>query len=307
MLLSYSGMQKRFLIALLLGHLSWLVQAQGTATTRTRDQIYAQHDGVALTLDVVQPRQPNGYGVISLVSGGWKSGHEGIGSGQPFTDRGYTVFYVVHGSQPRFTVEEIIADIHRAVRFVRSRARSFGVDPGKLGITGSSAGGHLSLMIVTRGGPGNPQAKDSVDRLSSAVQAAALFYPPTDYLNWAGEGDVAVGVGKLAEYAPAFGPQASTPEGRQVLGRNVSPVYGVHAGQAPVFIVHGDADGQVPIGQAYRFQKRCREAGAVCEVKAVPGAGHGGWPTMAQDHQLMVDWFDRYLREGKKKKSSPGN
>jgi hypothetical protein len=74
-------------------------------------------------MDVVQPKQPNGYGVISLVSGGWKSSHEGIGSGQPFTDRGYTVFYVVHGSQPRFTVEEIIADIHRAVRFVRSRAK----------------------------------------------------------------------------------------------------------------------------------------------------------------------------------------
>jgi dipeptidyl aminopeptidase/acylaminoacyl peptidase len=296
-------MQKCLLIALLLGHLSLRVQAQQTATTRTRDLIYTRHDGVVLTLDVVQPKQPNGYGVISLVSGGWKSSHEGIGSGQPFTDRGYTVFYVVHGSQPRFTVEEITADIHRAVRFVRSRARSFGVDPDKLGITGSSAGGHLSLMVVTRGGPGNPQAKDSVDRLSSAVQAAALFYPPTDYLNWAGEGDVAVGVGKLAAYAAAFGPQASTAEGRQVLGQNVSPVYGVHAGQAPVFIIHGDADDQVPIGQAYRFQKRCREVGAVCEVKVVPGAGHGGWSTMAQDGQLLVDWFDRYLREGKKKKS----
>jgi acetyl esterase/lipase len=64
---------------------------------------------------------------------------------------------VVHGSQPRFTVEEIIAAIHRAVRFVRSRAESFGIDPGKLGITGSSAGGHLGLMVVTRGGPGKPQ------------------------------------------------------------------------------------------------------------------------------------------------------
>jgi hypothetical protein len=63
-------MQKRALIALLLGHLSLLVQAQETATTRTRDLIYARHDGVALTMDVVQPRQPNGYGIISLVSGG---------------------------------------------------------------------------------------------------------------------------------------------------------------------------------------------------------------------------------------------
>jgi hypothetical protein len=38
----------------------------------------------------------------------------------------------------------------------------------------------------------------------------------------------------------------------------------------------------------------------------VPGAGHGGWPAMAQDGQLLVDWFDRYLL-GKKKKSGSGN
>lgn len=287
---------KHYILSLLFVVMTTAIQAQQTAPAPVRDVIYTRHDGVALTMDVVRPVTPNGRGIISIVSGGWKSSHEGIGSGQPFVNRGYTVFYVVHGSQPRFTVEEIIQDIHQAVRFIRSRATDFGVDPTKLGITGSSAGGHLSLMVVTRGGPGNPAAKDSIDRVSSAVQAAACFYPPTDYLNWAEDGDVAVGVGKLAAYAAAFGPKASTVEGRTKLGEDVSPIYGVKAGQPPVFIIHGDADPQVPVTQAYRFRKRCEEVGVICEVKVVPGGGHGGWATMAQDRELMVDWFDRQLR-----------
>jgi acetyl esterase/lipase len=288
-------MQKNVWILLLFAALSPLAHGQEVTTTRTRDLIYARHDGVCLTMDVIQPARANGLGIISIVSGGWKSSHEGIGSGDPFIKRGYTVFYVVHGSQPHFTVEEIIADVHRAVRFIRSRAKSFGINPDKLGITGSSAGGHLSLMMVTRGGPGNPEAKDSVDRLSSAVQAAACFYPPTDYLNWSAEGDVAVGVGKLAAYADAFGPAINNPESRLKLGKDVSPIYGVKAGQAPVYIIHGTADDQVSISQAYRFGKRCKEVGAICDLKVVQGAGHGGWATMSQDWESMVDWFDRYL------------
>ena len=261
-----------------------------------RDVIYTKHDGVALTMDIIQPEKPNGFGIISIVSGGWISNHDRIGSGEPFISRGYTVFYVVHGSQPRFTVEEIIADINRSVRFIRSRAKEFGINPAKLGITGSSAGGHLSLMIATRGSVGDPAAKDTVDRESSAVQAAAVFYPPTDYLNWSGIGDTAVGIGKLASYAAAFGPNAAAPGGRLKTGINVSPIYGVKKTQPPIFIIHGDADQSVPIFQAFRFQKRCEEAGAICKVKVIPGAGHGGWPTMKDDSLLLVDWFDLYLR-----------
>ncbi len=74
-----------------------------------------------------------------------------------------------------------MADLSRAVRFIRANAAKYGVDPMKLGVTGGSAGGHLSLMLATRGGDGNPNAADPVDRESSAVQAVACFYPPTDY------------------------------------------------------------------------------------------------------------------------------
>ena len=132
-----------------------------------RDLIYTKHDGVALTMDVFKPEKPNGAGIIKIVSGGWKSNHNGINDGG-WPKAGYTTFVVVHGSQPRFQVEEIVADLNRAVRFVRAHAAEYGVDSNKLGVTGSSAGGHLSLMLATRGGPGDANAKDPVDRESSA-------------------------------------------------------------------------------------------------------------------------------------------
>ena len=71
----------------------------------------------------------------------------------PYLRRGYTVFAVVHGSMPRFNVPDIILDVQRAVRFIRHNAAEFGVDPNRLGVLGSSSGGHLALMIETQGGP----------------------------------------------------------------------------------------------------------------------------------------------------------
>ena len=65
--------------------------------------------------------------------------------------------------------------------------------PSAIGITGSSAGGHLSLMQGTAGDKGDPKAKDPIDRVSSRVQAVACFYPPTDFLNYGKPGEIALG------------------------------------------------------------------------------------------------------------------
>jgi arylsulfatase A-like enzyme/acetyl esterase/lipase len=261
---------------------------------RTADVIYTKHDGVALTMDVVQPAKPNGAGIIRIVSGGWKSSHRNMAAG-PWVEAGYTTFVVVHGTQPRFIVEEIVEDILRAVRFIRANAAKYGVDPQKLGVTGGSAGGHLSLMVATRGGPGDPAAKDPVERESSAVAAVACYYPPTDCLNWGKQDDNAVAEGGLGTYAAAFGPEATTPAGRRRLGRAISPIYGVKANQPPVFIVAGDTDTVVPVQQAERFFQRAQEVGAKVELRIRQGVGHERWVEAGEDDARMVAWFDQHL------------
>lgn len=265
--------------------------------TRTQDVIYGRKFGVALTLDVFRPAQANGYGLVFMVSGGWFSSHEAINAGflAPFLDRGYTVFAVVHGSQPKFTVPEVIEDVNRAMRFIRHHAAEYGVKGDRLGILGASAGGHLSLMIGTRGGPGRPDANDPVDRESSAVAAVACFFPPTDFLNYGQPGENAVGIGVLKDFKPAFGPRSDTPEGRVELGREISPLYFVNSNLPPTLIVHGDADKLVPIQQAEIFVAKAREVGATAKLVVKPGAAHG-WPDLAKDLALLADWFDQHLR-----------
>jgi len=265
--------------------------------TRTEDVIYGRRPGIALTLDVFQPAKPNGYGLVLMVSGGWFSSHEAINAAwfQTFLDRGYTVFAVVHGSQPKYQVPEIVEDIHRAIRFIRHNAARYGVNADHLGILGASAGGHLSLSMGVHGGLGKSDAADAVERESSAVQAVACFFPPTDFLNYGQPGEDAVGVGILKDFKPAFGPRSDTPEGRQALGREISPFYFVTSNLPPTLIVHGDADKLVPIQQAAVFVARANSVGATAKLVTKPGGVHG-WPDLIKDMDLLADWFDHYLR-----------
>lgn len=285
-------MKQRFLILAL----ALLVSSLSASVERIQDIIYHKTEGVALTMDVFIPEKPNGAAVIKIVSGGWKSSHDRIHDeySAPYTDSGYTVFAVVHGSQPRYKVRDIMGFMHRAVRFIRFNADQWNIDPDRIAVTGASAGGHLSLILATKGGPGDPEAKDPIDRASSAVQAAAVFYPPTDYRNWAEPGDMAVGVGKQARWQPAFGGESETAKGREELGFAMSSIYHISKTTAPVYIIHGDMDPVVPLFQAESFGKVANKHGVPFELVVKAGAKHG-WKNKVEDEPQFVAWFDKYL------------
>ena len=284
------------------------------AYTRTEDVIYGRKFGMALTMDVFEPAQKNGFGVIFLVNGAWYSSHDPVTvpfpfpcvtpeNYKPYLDSGYTVFAVVTSSAPKFSIPEVIEDLPRAVRFIRYNAAKFGVNPERLGVLGSSSGGHLALMMGTQGAQGRSDAKDPVDRESSAVGAVACFFPPTDFLNWGAPGVEGLGLGSMAPLDIVFGPRAYTEQGRQNLGREISPIYFVTSKMPPTLIIHGDADNVVPLQQSESFVKRAAEVGAP-PVKLVvrKGKGHGWgdfWKSQ-EDVSLFVDWFDEYLRGIKK-------
>ena len=285
---------RTLLVCLLTAVLVSAQPAPATDVTRVRDVIYQKRDGFTLTLDVFKPAKPNGAAIIKIISGGWNSNHNGIGDGG-WTKAGYTTFVVVHGSQPRFHIDEIVTDVQRAVRFVRASAATYGIDPDKIGVTGGSAGGHLSLMLAVKGDAGNAKATDPVDRTSSAVNAVACFYPPTDFISWIDENDGLNGVGPLATRKPAFGPKIETPEGMLAMGKALSPINFIAKTQPPIYIVQGDNDALVHYSQALRFQSKSAAAGATCEVLIREGAGHGGWREMGEDNARMAEWFDLHL------------
>ena len=268
---------------------------------RTDGVIYTERHGYDLTFDFVTPRQPNGLGIVVMVSGGWRSSPDGFRPWMvaPLLRRGYTVFAVSHLSQPEATVMEIVEDVNRAVRFIRYHAAEYGIDPNRIGVTGGSAGGHLSLMLATRGGPGSPDANDPVDRESSAVQAAAIFFPVTDLLNLGQSTENAGDGGPPKSFVKAFGPDSTNLAVWKEIGREMSPIYYVTAELPPVLIVHGDADTLTPLEQSEWFVARAREAGGTVELLVRPGKQHG-WLTMFWDIRRFGKWFDRYLQPRRK-------
>jgi acetyl esterase/lipase len=278
--------------------------------THKEDVIYGRKFGTALTMDVFTPKKANGAGIIMAVSGGWYSDHAMIAGAvplyiRPLLDRGYTVFAVVHGSNPKFSLQEILDDMHRSVRFIRHNAKEYGIDPGRLGITGGSAGGHLSLMQGLAGKDGDPKAADPVNRESSRVQAVVAFYPPTDFLNWGEKGKVMLGTHPIVPVAGAFQFRRLdaktnsfveiTDEAKRVeIGKEVSPITHVAKDNPPTLIVHGDKDLLVPIQQAEIMAARQKEVGATAELIVKKGGGHDG--ALVKEHMpKLLDWFDKYL------------
>ena len=267
-------------------------------------------------MDVFTPTaKPNGAAIILVVSGGWVSNVDGLSSPlfkafyEPYCNRGFTVFAVTHGSQPKFTIPEIVQDMNRSVRFIRHHAAEYHVDPDRIGIYGGSAGGHLSLMQGLAGDAGNSAAKDPVDRESSRVQAVACFYPPTDFLNYGKEGEVALGRGVLAAFKAPFdfheldkktNSFVPVTDEQKVLeiGRSISPVNHVSADDPPTLIIHGDADKLVPIQQAEILVKKLKEAGVEAKLVTKHDAGHG-WPDQAKELPIIADWFDAHLPKGR--------
>ena len=267
------------------------------AFTVTPCIVYTKRNGRDLTLDVVKPANPSGSGILVMVSGKWKSDPNKF---QPwmaasFLRQGHTLIAVSHLSQPEATIMEIIEDVNRAARFVRHHAKEFGIIPNRLGVFGGSSGGHLSLMLATRGGPGDPSAADPVDRESSAVQAATVFYPVTDLLNLGPSTENLHDGGPPKSFRNSFGPKAADLNEWKIIGRDVSPIFHVTKNLPPIFIAHGDADTLVPLEQSTRFKQRAAELGREVALTIRPGKKHG-WPTMIWDAHLFAAWLTEHLK-----------
>jgi acetyl esterase/lipase len=278
---------------------------------RKEDVIYGRKFGTALTMDVFTPKKDAaGIGVVVVVSGGFFSSHEAISNAytKPLLEHGYTVFTVVHGSQPRYTVPEIVQDMNRAVRFIRYHAKDYGIDPDRIGVAGASAGGHLSLMLGTAGEKGDPKAKDPVDRESSRVQAVACFFPPTDFLNYGKAGAEKIhAVDHAPPYRAAFDYKEldkatnmwvtiTDTDKLRAIARQISPISHVSSDDPPTLIVHGDADKLVPLQQSETFVEKLEKAGVETKLEIKKGGAHG-WLGIDKNMAEFADWFDKWLKK----------
>ena len=260
------------------------------------------YSGAALLLDIHKPAKPNGFGIVFISGSGWQAGLEYGDSplkerqidvwGPPLTAAGYTVFALNHRAAPRFHHPAALEDVQRAIRFVRFNAKTFGIDPARLGGVAGSSGGHLVALAATLAAPGNPADADAVNREPATLQAIVLRAAPTDLAN----------IGTLEGTAFVTSYMDGTAS-QQAAYAAASPLKQVSAKTPPVLMIHGDADKIVPFAQSTAMRDALQAAGIPARLVTIPGGEHGvdfgspkpraDWPDYLRD---AVSWLDQYLR-----------
>lgn len=254
--------------------------------TREENVVYALESGVGLVMDIFHPKkEKNGLAVIDVLSGAWYSEEGQVNDhlrGKIFDiycSRGYTVFMVRPGSRTLFTAEEMVANIIKAIRFIQSRADKYGIDPEKMGITGASAGGHLTLLTLATGS-------------GLGIRAGAVFFPPTDFLDYGGEPS---SFERLGDILFRGGIAGKTPEEVEAKAAQISPARRVEKRLPPILLIHGDADRAVPLQQSEKMLQVLKDSGGEAKLIVKEGGGHP-WPTIPEEVAIMADWFDEKLR-----------
>jgi acetyl esterase/lipase len=291
------------------------MQKQAEPNTYPQEEfVYGRKDGMGLLMTQLKPKaKSNGKAIISVQAGSWFSSftmvERGVYYKRQYLDKGYNVFMVVLGSQPRYAIPDQIEDLKRAVRYIRYNAKQLGIDPDKIGIEGGSAGGHLSLAIAMADEKINSNASDPIDRVSSRVQAAAVLFPPTDFFNWGFPGAAMINARDQQKQARVYGAfdfrvwnnatstydLVTDTSARTKIGKEISPIYAVSPDDPPIFIIHGDADMTVPLQQSQSFVAKLKEAG-VTNNFIIKKSGRHNADEMKPEMNQFVDWFDKYLK-----------
>lgn len=267
-----------------------LAKAQASNVSITRDVIYGHKAGMALTYDVFRPKQANGTAVVHVVSMGWVSTwtkpEAHIPAYQPLLKRGISVIALYHGSGPKFTVPEAVADVRRGVRHIEAHAAEYGIDPNRIGAWGTSAGGHLALVAGLMADDGDPSAANPTERAGNRLRAIVAFCPPTDMRRFI-----------------AFKKRNPALRYDDALAPSISPVLFADAGDPPTLLISGDADRVVDVTHSRAMKAALDRVHVENELVVYPGADHrfehpdsSKAALYSRDaRRRMVAWFVEHL------------
>ena len=290
-----------FFPVLFFSQLSELASAEPAAATEKHrflaDIQYAAVRGERLLLDLYLPRDHECPPLVVWIHGGaWRRGSK---SNMPLTElveQGYALASVDYRLSPVAAFPAQVHDCKAAIRFLRGKQRHFGYDAKRIGIVGSSAGGHLAALIgVTNH---NKELEGTVgDHLeqSSTVQAIVDYFGPTNFLTILKQ-STPHGLGvRIPALQLLLGGQ---PEDKLELARLASPVFHVDADDPPLLLIHGDQDPQVPINQSHELHGEYKRHELDVHFEVVHGGAHGGKSFFDEQRVLQVKaFFDTHLRD----------
>jgi len=259
---------------------------------------YGRAGDVELKLDVAHPAGAGPFPAILYVHGGAWAGGERTAyrtSIERAARRGYVAAQISYrltgynaatmsGGDTPFPAQ--LQDCKCAVRWLRSVAGKYRIDPDRIGITGGSAGGHLSLMVGLADKEAGLEGTGGHAEYSSRVQAVVNYCGPTDLVH-------------EYDHVPVVQPFlvalcGGTPQEKPDAYRIASPISYLSADDPPILTLHGDRDDLVPVFQARLLDEKMKEAGLPHELLVLEGQGHAIKGEQADS--AFWSFFDRHLK-----------
>lgn len=244
--------------------------AQETAKRKSkvsvrRDVEYGRAGARSLKLDVYEPSRRSGEPLPVIVwihGGGWRGGSKASGT--------RLVSFVASGEYVgvsvgyRLSGESLwpaqIHDCKAAIRWIRSNAKQLKINPDRIGVWGSSAGGHLVSLLGTSSDIKSLDGDNGSPDVSSRVACVVDFCGPAD-----------LSVFKHPRLDQLFGKPYDE---RRAEAKTASPAAYVSKDDPPILIVHGTDDRTVPFSQAENFHSKLKKAGVPSTFVKMDGGGH---------------------------------
>ena len=239
----------------------------------------------AITVYLPRTMVPNTPAVVVCPGGGYgalASNHEGRQVASFLNSLGVAAFVLRYRLGPRYHHPIELGDAQRAIRLVRSHASDWRIDPGRIGIMGFSAGGHLAMTASTLFDAGAAAAADTVDRLGSRPDFAILGYPVISMTEeWTHKGSRRNLLGETPD-----------PE----LAKTLSGERAVTRETPPTFLFQTNEDTAVPAENAVHYYLALRKAGVPSELHVFEKGPHGVGlanddPALSAWSSLLANWL----------------
>lgn len=236
-------------------------------------------DKSTLTIFLPEETEATGTGVVVFPGGGYSHlamEKEGYKVANWFNKRGVAAFVVKYRLGKRYQHPSQLQDAQRAIRMVKNKSEEWNVDPGKLGIMGFSAGGHLASTAGTHFEQSNSDADDEISRLSSRPDFMILIYPViTMQMDYTHQGS--------RNHLLGDNPESD-------LVTYLSNELQVTDQTPPTFIIHSSNDTVVPVENSLQFYKSLRDYNVSAEMHVFEDGPHGFG--LAEDFPQLSGWPD---------------
>lgn len=241
------------------------------------DQPYVEGGHERQKLDLFVPRDADHAPVVMFIHGGaWRKGDKRNPRAlAELLEAGFAVVSINYRLSQHARFPAQIEDCKAAVRWLRAHAGEYRLDVSRIGVWGTSAGGHLVALLGTTGENREFDVGQNLD-LSSRVQAVCDWFGPTDFLQMDAQAPSGV---RAMKHDPVTSPESQLIGGpiqqHPDLVRRANPISYVTEHAPPFLIVHGEDDALVPVGQSQLLADALQKAGVEVKLEIIAGDGHG--------------------------------